>query len=169
MKRLATYLLVWVVLGCESPPRESLTTVILVRHAEKDNDTDQAGLTQKGMARAKTLAYTLQDIELDAIYSTPFRRTEMTAEPVSDLQNIPVKSYEAHDPNFYKKVYDQHKGGTVLIVGHSNTIPVLANRFAGQQELENLTDENYETYYVVTFTSPGKGKVTKMRYGLDAF
>ncbi len=169
MKRLATYLLVCLVLGCESPTQESLTTVILVRHAEKDSDTDQAGLTQKGLARAKLLAQMLQDIELDAIYSTPFRRTEMTAEPVSELQNIPVKLYEAHDPNFFKKVYDQHKGGNILIVGHSNTIPVLANRFAGQQELENLSDENYETYFVVTFTSPGKGKVTKMRYGLDAF
>jgi len=59
--------------GSSLPDEEkSLTTIFLVRHAEKAQDsTSDPPLTPGGKARAQELAYILKYVPLDAGYSTP--------------------------------------------------------------------------------------------------
>ena len=41
------------------------------------------------------------------------------------------------------------KGSTVLVVGHSNTIPVLANLLVKKELFKNLDDSEYGTIWVM--------------------
>ncbi|GAI92910.1 unnamed protein product, partial [marine sediment metagenome] len=63
--------------GSSLPDEEKIiTTIFLVRHAEKAQDsTSDPPLTSEGKARAQELAYILKHVPLVAIYSTPYIRT----------------------------------------------------------------------------------------------
>ncbi|KKN84163.1 hypothetical protein LCGC14_0292460 [marine sediment metagenome] len=100
------FILLLISLSCKEEPtidtsqeQSSVSTFYLVRHAEKNrvnlNDADPE-LNQKGLGRAMHWAEILADTELDAIYSTDYNRTSMTAAPTSVKQNIDVQYY---DPN----------------------------------------------------------------------
>jgi hypothetical protein len=76
---------------------QATTTVIFVRHAEKALvPTDDPGLNEAGKRRAAELARQLVDADVvagvDAIYSTAYRRTEETVQPVATALGLPIKA-----------------------------------------------------------------------------
>jgi len=102
---------------------------VLVRHAEKaKDDPKDPTLSEAGIARAKRLAASLADARVVAAYATQYRRTQLTAAPTSMLHHLDVQTYDASLPafEFARLLRDAHPTGTVLVVGHSNTIPALA-------------------------------------------
>jgi broad specificity phosphatase PhoE len=146
--------------------QDSITTLFLVRHAEKDGTVwEDPGLTPAGTTRADELAYILKHVKLDAIYSTPFARTELTVQPTAEEKGLEVKLYKPNDKEFLNNVLDEHPGGTVLIVGHSNTIPRLANQLAGQVDFDDLDDATYDNLFIASVPSEGKAVVLRMRFG----
>ena len=92
------------IFSCKEEPTESMgdstpviSTYYLIRHAEKDRsnpDNPDPELNQKGLGRAMHWAEILDDVALDAIYSTDYERTRMTAAPVSIKQDISVTYYD---------------------------------------------------------------------------
>ncbi len=96
----------------------------MVRHAEKIKlASPDPPLTAEGKTRAQELAYLLEHVHLDAVYSTPFLRTRATGLPTAIAQGMEVQEYAPGDKGFLERVIEQEKGGTILIIGHSNTIP----------------------------------------------
>ena len=90
--------------------KENLTTLILVRHAEKvpDNSSDPV-LTDKGKKRAQELAYILAHIPIDLIYSTPYKRTKATVAPVAKNKNLTLNSYiPMHELDFLTEILKLH-------------------------------------------------------------
>ena len=146
------------------PDQTSTTTVILVRHAEKE-DGDDPELTAAGRERAARLASLLADSTVTAIYSTDTRRTRATADPTAKGSNLDIQVY---DPNqlagFANQIRDRHAGGTVLIVGHSNTTPALANQLTGNSRLEQFPDDDYGNILVVTLPDDGTPRLEERRY-----
>ncbi|GER60879.1 phosphoglycerate mutase family protein [Patiriisocius marinus] len=138
------------------------TTFYLVRHAEKDLTVkNDPVLTPQGEERAKKLATYFKNI--DAVYSTPYIRTQETAKPTALANNLDIQTYQ---PNklFNKALLKKHKGQQVLIVGHSNTIPQLVNKIMGDKTLEDIPDEVYNRIYKVEFVD---GKATSKMTILD--
>lgn len=150
----------------DSTEQNLLTTVILVRHAEKVliGPLD-AELTADGKARAADLAYLLRHVELKAIYSTPFKRTRFTARPTASAKDIEIKLYDPRSSKFLGQVLKDHAGESVLIVGHSNTIPAMANELTGQKLYSDLEDSIYDNLFIVSVTEMGKAVVTRIRFG----
>ena len=60
-----------------------VTTVILVRHAEKQSEGDDPSLTAAGKERALALVHVLGEMDVAAVYSTPYARTRETAQPLA--------------------------------------------------------------------------------------
>ena len=146
--------------------QDSITTLFLVRHAEKDGTVwEDPGLTPAGTARADELAYILKHVKLDAIYSTPFARTKLTVQPTAEEKGLEVKLYKPNDKDFVKNVLDEHPGGSLLIVGHSNTIPRLANQLAGRTDFNDLDDATYDNLFIASVPAEGKPVVIRMRFG----
>lgn len=107
------------------------TTVWVVRHAEKQDDgTKDPALSEAGRARAALLACMLDSEPIVAIYSTSYRRTRGTAQPVADAHGLEVIPY---DPTDFTGLADRvrSRSGSVLIVGHSNTIVEIVQALGG--------------------------------------
>lgn len=143
-----------------------ITTLFLVRHAEKvvDGSSDPP-LTPAGAARANELAYILKHVELDAVYSTPYVRTQQTVLPTAREKGLEVKLYKPGEVDFLKKVLEASSGGIVLIVGHSNTIPVLINELAGRSDFSDLEDAVYDNLFIASVPNQGKAVILRMRFG----
>ena len=68
---------------------EPVTTVFLVRHAERaDEPRQDPPLTEKGTARSQELARLLSNAGIKAIYTSQFARTKLTGEPLAKQLGI---------------------------------------------------------------------------------
>ena len=134
-------------------------TIYLVRHGEKLPHGNDPVLSACGMARAETLARYFSDIPLNAVYATPYQRTQLTAAAVASSKQLRVTSYDPRQP---QQLIQQLKlqSQPVLVVGHSNTVPQLATLLSGIAMAE-LTEQDYGLLYRVELgTQPS---VTLMR------
>lgn len=167
MKKLIPALILWlsftsVTLAQDKPV---LTTFILVRHAEKSFETSpDPGLSPEGTERAKRLSVMLKNTSIDVICSTNYKRTRSTVEPLATAKNLPVLLYEPKTESMLKLV-QSYPGKTVLICGHSNTTPELANLLTGTKDFQPYRDDEYGIVLIVTVTETGKNaQVTRINY-----
>ncbi len=136
------------------------TTVILVRHAEKAAaPKDDPVLSDAGMARARALAVALRDAGVQAILTTHFQRTRMTAQPLADALGVKP---EIADENVAEAIRQRHAGQVVLVVGHSNTVPEIIKAL-GARAPPAICDEEYDRLFVVTLDAAAR--VVQARYG----
>jgi broad specificity phosphatase PhoE len=150
---------------------QDATTFILVRHAEKEtnvgNDQMMAKdppLSKGGEERAVRLQQLLDKQPIGVILSTNYKRTRTTVEPTAKAKNLTVETYESLKAPQLEELIAKHKGGVVLIAGHSNTVPGLANLLLGSNKFANYDDADYGNVLIVTVTSVGKGTVVHVRY-----
>jgi broad specificity phosphatase PhoE len=145
--------------------------VVLVRHAEKDTaPRNDPPLTAAGEARAATLAGVVASAGIDAIVVTPYRRTRDTAVPVAQTRGItpievPVgRNLAAHVAAVADAVRARPPGASVLVVGHSNTIPAIVTALGGPQ-LPDLCDNQYAVLYVLSIPAEGPTRLVTASYG----
>lgn len=147
------------------------TTVVLVRHAEKEvGAISDAPLSPEGEQRADRLANMFGDTQkfgrLQKIYVTNTRRTQQTALRLSQRLGITSEVVDAkiESAELAKRVLDENRGGRVLIVGHSNTVPELVKALSGADAVPPIGEEEYDTMYVVTVPSMGRASVLRLKY-----
>lgn len=134
------------IFSCGSFSADSVS-IYLVRHAEKLADSQNPSLTACGKKRAKQLASILSKTDISAIYSTSYQRTMQTARPLAKQKNIPVKNYNPrHLEQFALQL--QQKQENALVVGHSNTTPMLVELLA-KQKVTPLNEQDYQYLYQV--------------------
>jgi 2,3-bisphosphoglycerate-dependent phosphoglycerate mutase len=135
-----------------------------VRHAEKGYGQDPH-LTPDGRVRANRLKHMLAGLELDAVYSTDFKRCMETAEPTAQDQDLEIRQYSPNElVNFAGQLRRRHQGETVLVVGHSNTTPTLVGLFDQHNEYPNILETDYTYLYVVTLPSAEPPKVLELHF-----
>lgn len=123
-------------------------TVYIVRHAEKAVAESDPPLSERGKQRAQTLAQMLQKAKLQAIYSTPYQRTQQTVQPLAEQLQLKVSNYR---PSEAEALLEQivSRAENALIVGHSNTVPALVSALGGYSE--KLTEQDYGDLFQLTF------------------
>jgi len=119
-------------------------SVYLFRHAEKQiiKGEKNPELTIEGFARSDALAEALKDVQNGVIYSSEFKRTQQTVNPLASVWNTNVKIHTAHDPEGQIERALSHCGKTVIISGHSNTLPNLIGLFGIIDEI-TISDDQY--------------------------
>lgn len=105
----------------------------LTRHFEKQSGGKDPELTELGAERAAALAILLKDAHIKQVYSTDYNRTQMTATPVAQMLKIDITSYNPRELESFAKSILSTKQNT-LIVGHSNTTPMLVHLLGGQAQ-----------------------------------
>ena len=128
------------------------TTYYFIRHAEKvrsDNTDENPRLNDIGIKRADAWRDVFSDVGLDAVYSTNYNRTKSTARPTADSKNLPILLYNPKDM-YSESFQHQTKGKSVLVVGHSNTTNVFANKILGVKKYNQINDDNNSNLYIVT-------------------
>lgn len=171
LKLFGILVLGFVLTGCASTVSKDIASleaksvqVFLVRHAEKTTNSTDPDLTQDGHARAIELSRLLQNVELTTIFSTNYLRTKNTAEPVAVLQNLQIMEYDPQDLAAFSKAIINLEGKH-LVVGHSNTTPVLVELLGGDAISEIDEKSEYDRLYIVTQTSNGNVNSLLLRYG----
>lgn len=142
------------------------TTFILVRHAEKASDgTRNPPLNEEGKVRSANLAEMLSNQEIVALYSTPFKRTQETLQPIADMKDLEVQSYDPYAKGeWLASLAEKHPGGTVVISGHSNTIPSLANALLGNESFSQFDESDYSNLIIIVAEEVGKGKLVRLKF-----
>jgi broad specificity phosphatase PhoE len=131
---------------------KTITTYYLIRHAEKDRsnpDDEDPNLDEVGIKRAENWATIFSELEIDAIYSSKYKRTQQTAKPIAESKKLPVNNYDPHEV-YQTNFFEITSGLNVLVVGHSNTIPVFANHLLQEERYEFIPDSIDGRLYVVT-------------------
>ncbi len=147
-----------------------VTTVILVRHAEKASQEDDSPLTAAGTERAKELARVLAGVKVDAIYMTQFRRVQDTAAPVAaafGMTPIVRNTGATYAADLAKHIRATHAGQTVLVVGHSNTT-INVMKALGASDVASMPESEYDNLFVLTDVEGAAPKVVALRYGVVA-
>jgi broad specificity phosphatase PhoE len=149
----------------QGPPE---TTVLLVRHAEKaTTPADDPPLTPAGEARARDLWTAVHDANVSAVITTQFARTRQTAQPSVSALGISPTVIAATNPTHVQDVVAEirrHPGKTVLVVGHSNTVPAIVEAL-GAKRPGAICDSRYDDLFVVTVAADGKASAVHARYG----
>jgi broad specificity phosphatase PhoE len=145
------------------------TTVILVRHAEKAAEpADDPPLTSAGETRARDLWAAIKDAGVTAVITTQFARTRATAQPTVSATHVTPEIIRAGGAAHPKEVADavrKHAGHTVLVVGHSNTVPAIIEALGAARQTP-ICDPEYDNLYVVTIAPDGKAGVVRAKFGV---
>lgn len=144
----------------------SVSTFYFIRHAEKDRsnpDNKDPELNQAGLGRAIRWAEVFDPVPLDAIYSTNFERTEMTAAPTVVKKDLVLQYYDLNvlEIELFKET---NLGKNVLVVGHSNSIPEFVNKMIGEEKYTSLDDYDNSSVFIVRIIN---GKATDIRLNMD--
>ncbi len=137
------------------------STIFLVRHAEKaaggGNDPD---LSDAGRARAESLATTLKDSGISAIFVTDLKRTQQTAAPLAKFLHVDPAIVPAKDSvALLAKL--RATTGNALVVGHSDTIPNLIKSL-GIATPVNIEDNDYDNLFVLVLDA--KPRLVRLHY-----
>jgi broad specificity phosphatase PhoE len=129
--------------------QNSTTTYYFIRHAEKVDNSKNPDLSEIGLERAKLWNEIFSEINLDAIYSTDFKRTLQTITPIANSKKVTIINYDPKtiDIESFKK---NTLGKKVLVVGHSNTIPNFVNQIIDKNIYNDIDDVIFGNLYIVT-------------------
>ncbi len=168
IKRLVPFVCLLMIMGTScAQEKKEVTTLILVRHAEKvDDGTRDPELSGEGKERAQALVGLLRETPIDAIYSTPYKRTRDTVAPLALLKGMSVTEYKPHDWDTLKKILAENSGKTIVMVGHSNTTPWVANVLVGEEKkYPDWKDDDYDNVLIVSVFGDGDANVAWLNYG----
>jgi len=144
--------------GCATAAQEPREEAFYVmRHLQKAAGTDP-GLTDEGQRCAARLAEEMAGSGVSAVYASTTRRARETAAPLAARLGLTPVEYDPRDtPALAARV--RSEPGSVLVVGHSNTVPEIVERLGGARP-GDLSEDRYGEVWRVA--RPG-GAVTSSR------
>ena len=143
------------------------TVVILVRHAEKAAvEGNDPPLSEAGEARARTLAEVLAEVHVDAVVASERQRTQATARPLMQARGLApeVIGLGAAHVDSVAAAVRRHAGHTVLVVGHSNTVPRIIHALGGPQ-MRDLCEPEFAHLYVLVLKDGAEPRLEQRTYG----
>ena len=149
MKKAIT-LIVFFLFSCNSSILDC-NTYYLIRHAEKvrlNPDDKDPELNEAGKERALVWKEYFNELEIDKIFSTDYKRTVQTALPFSSSSGLTINTYSPSNID-YQDFLAKTKRDNVLIVGHSNTIPTFVNELIRENAYPDIEDTNNSNLYIV--------------------
>lgn len=134
-------------------------TIYVTRHMQKLDGADPS-LSPEGAAAAEALADFLVDRGISKIFATQTRRAMETAAPLAKLIGVKVTAYDPRNSQQLAIEVAASKG-SVLVIGHSNTVHDLVQRFGGKTPPAPLSEQDYGAVFVIN----PRGDVTVFEVG----
>lgn len=144
-----------------------VTKIFIVRHAEKETGKDPL-LTAAGNTRAGDLVRTLQNEGIQKIYVSQYKRTQNTGDSLRLQLKIDTVHYAADTicDNLINAIMEHSDfGKTILIIGHSNTLPQIIRKLGvADYPYGDIPDNEFDNLFEITYKKE-KAKLKKMKYG----
>lgn len=158
---IALMALAWI---ASAVPCWAQQAVFVVRHAEKVDESSDPGLSAAGQARAENLARILREAGVTAILVNKYQRTQLTAAPLAALLKIQPEQLPLSTPEaVVSALREHHAADTVLVVGHSNTVPGILEQL-GCQEKITLGSDDYDNLFVVIPQASGPARLLRLKF-----
>lgn len=144
----------WCLWGIRCTP-----TVVLIRHADvtPGGGTDPP-LNAAGTARAQELSHVLGDTGITAIFVTSLQRTQATAQPLAG--DLGLQPTVQDDPaSVVDAIRSLASSTTVLVVGHTNTVPDLIEQLGGPT-ITPITASEFDRLFLLA-----NRRICDLRYG----
>ncbi len=138
-------------------PSGTTTTVILVRHA--DRNMFSPDLNETGRARAAALPKAVAKFDIKAIYSPDLKRNLDTAKPLAQLRGIKIKVIK--DSQVASRLVNENPGKVVLWVGNSANLEEISRDLGG----EGRAPLSYGDLYILRVPDKGETEVIKRHFG----
>ena len=148
------------------------TVVMVIRHAEKAADQgSDPSLAEAGQQRARSLIEAVGDAAVTAIYSSQFKRTQETVAPLAAHLGLAVTTVAISRDNLATyptlladQILAEHRGETVVVVNHSNTVPLIVEALGGTPVPE-IPESEYDHFFVVVVPASGPVRTIRAQYG----
>jgi 2,3-bisphosphoglycerate-dependent phosphoglycerate mutase len=148
---------------------QSTVRIFVVRHADRESFDD---LNPLGLVRAKELKRVLYNTGIDSIFSTDFVRTKKTAQPLATALSETINLYDSNPP-LLQRIKKYSRGKTLLVVGHSNTVPAFIKACGCNPPFPLIPDNQFDNLFLLIMQLPaGKlpplknsCKLLSMKYG----
>ena len=134
---------------------------------EKDTSIkDEPPLTPDGLKRATKIADIMRGTRVDAIYSTMTLRTMFTVDSLADIKAMKILPYDNKAlKDVLQTIETSEEFNRIFIVGHSNTIPSIANTLADKEVFNKTFDESdYGNFVIVVINKSGTKQAYALRY-----
>jgi broad specificity phosphatase PhoE len=125
------------------------TTIYFIRHAEKADSSPNPELSEDGIKRAVRWTKFFEKTPIDVFYTTLTRRTQLTTSTIATSKQKDMIFYDFSKFSL-KETIEKHTGKTILIVGHSNTIPQQINTFLGEEVYQQIDENEFGNLYTIT-------------------
>lgn len=142
------------------------TTYYIVRHAEKADKTRDTALSDEGHARAAALRDTLMNQNIKKVFVTNYLRTQQTAAPLAtELGITPTEVFANQTPQLVQQL-KAIKGRNVLVVGHSNTVPVIIDELMENAQNVRIAEKDFDDLFKIKITKNKVKEFTQLNYGI---
>jgi len=165
MRRLIfqLFVVVWLALPVIPLAGYCGVTVILTRHAEKaELPAKDPPLSPTGARRANLLARILADSGVDTVFVSEYLRTQQTAQPLAVRDQLKPQVMQAADTDAVIKAVRARSNGVVLIVGHSDTLPVIIAGLGGP--IVKIAETDFDNLFVLTLDG-SQTSLLRLHYG----
>jgi broad specificity phosphatase PhoE len=146
------------------------TTVIVVRHAEKQLGTiEDPPLTTEGEARAERLAAMLgarrDGLPITRVFASESRRSQQTAGPLARRLGLAPTTLPARDVRkLVEALKDAPADTAAVVVAHSNTVPQIVSELTRGRMAVSVDEDDYGALFVVTVSTFGPPSVIRLQY-----
>jgi broad specificity phosphatase PhoE len=148
-----------------------VTTLVIVRHAEKEFTGTDPALRPAGRVRATELDRMLGTTHLDGVIASDRRRTLETAAPVARTHAVGIDTVgregtlDEHVGRLLKLIGGRYAGKSVLVVSHSDVIPALLAALGVSERVE-VPDDVYDDLFIVSqAVAGGHPTLLRLHYG----
>ena len=139
------------------PSTTQAVTCFVVRHADNVDASRNPDLNADGLARAQALVDRLARQDLSAIYTTNFMRTTQTVLPTAYPASHPAAEFTA-------RLRAAHPQGSILIAGHSDTVPAIVAALCGCS-VTPMPDDEFDRLSIIHIDANGRKSLHVERYG----
>lgn len=138
--------------------------IVVVRHAEKADQSTDPVLSERGTARAEALARALAALDVKAVYVTQYQRTALTATPLAKAAGLtPIPVHSDASAELVDRMKKEHPKDVVLTVGHSNSVPRILKLLGATENIE-LGDNDYDNLFIVVPAASGPPTLLRLKY-----
>ncbi len=141
----------------------NITTIVFVRHADRDGSND--ALTLAGEDRADELVHVAEKAGATAIYHSTANRTRLTVTPLANTLGVGLTEVAGAQMTI-DDILSNHRGETVVVAGHSDTVPQMIE-LAGGPAMANIDHNEYDNLFVLSRCNCwfGATKLLNLQYG----
>lgn len=147
------------------PQASAQQAIIVVRHAEKADQTPDTALSMRGKARAKALADLLRGAGVTHIIASEYLRARETAAPLAAALGLTIEQVPARDlPALAARLKAIDPASIVVVVGHSNTVPPMLTALGWPNKID-LGENDYDNVFVLAPRRGQPASMVRLKYG----